>query len=114
MILVHDLDCPTRVLRVKKILTFNVFENPVHYLVNPINELSEPAPIVVNFKFVGNADTYYDDTYYFSMSEDSVKNLFMITINDRTFELEDIIENRELVISLIEHEKDLQEIEALP
>ena len=48
------------------------------------------------------------------MSEDSVKNLFMITINGRTFELKDIIENQELVTSLIEHEKDLQEIEALP
>lgn len=114
MILVHDLDCPTRVLRVKKILTFTVFENPVHYLVNPINELSEPPTMVVNFEFVGNASTYYDATYYFSMSEDSVKNLFMITINGRTFELKDIIENRELVTSLIEHEKDLQEIEALP
>jgi len=111
VILVHDLDCPTRVLRVKKILTFTVFENPVPY---PINELSEPPTMVVNFEFVGNADTYYDATYYFSMSEDSVKNLFMITINGRTFELKDIIENRELVISLIEHEKDLQEIEALP
>ena len=48
------------------------------------------------------------------MSEDSEENRFMITINDRTFELEDIIKNRELVMSLIEHEKDLQEIEALP
>lgn len=114
MILVHDLDCPTRVFRVKKILTFTIFENPVHYLVNPINELPEPPIMVVNFEFVGNADTYYDATYYFSMSEDSIKNLFMITINDRTFELEDIIKNRELVTSLIEHEKCLQEIEALP
>lgn len=114
MILVHDLDCPTRVLRVKKILTFTVFEDPLHYLVNSINELSEPPIMVVNFEFIGNADTYYDATYYFSMREDSAKNLFMITINDRTFELEDIIENRELVTSLIEHEKDLQEIEALP
>ena len=114
MILVHDLDCPTRVLRVKKILTFTVFENPVHYLVNPINELSEPPTMVVNFEFVGNADTYYDATYYFSMSEDSVKNRFMITINDRTFDLEDIIENRELIMSLVDHEKDLQKIEALP
>lgn len=114
MILVHDLDCPTRVLRVKKVLTFTINENPVHYLSNPINELSDPGPIVVNFEFVGNADTYYDATYYFSMSEDSEENRFMITINDRTFELEDIIKNRELVMSLIEHEKDLQEIEALP
>ena len=114
MILVHDLDCPTRVLRVKKVLTFTINENPLHYLVNPINELSETPSIDVNFEFVGNASTYYDATYYFSMGEDSVKHRFMLTINDRTFELEDIIENRELVLSLIEHEKDLQEIEALP
>ena len=73
MILVHDLDCPTRVLRVKKVLTFTVFEDPVHYLANTINELSEPGPIIVNFEFVGNADTYYDSTYYFSMREDSEK-----------------------------------------
>ena len=115
MILVHDLDCPTtRVLTVKKILTFTINENPVHYLVNPINELSEPPIMIVNFEFVGNDSTYYDGTYYFSMSEDSEKHRFMITINDRTFKLEDIIENRELVLSLIDHEKDLQEIEALP
>lgn len=114
MILVHDLDCPSRVLRVKKVITFSINENPLHCLANPINELSEPAPIDVNFKFVGNADTYYDAMYYFSMGEDSEKHRFMITINDRTFELEDIIENQELILSLIEHEKDLQEIEALP
>ena len=101
MIFVHDLDCPTRVLTVKKILTF-------------IIKLSEPETIYVNFEFVGNDSTYYDATYYFSMSEDSEKHRFMITINDRTFKLEDIIENRELVLSLIDHEKDLQEIEALP